>query len=472
MTPLSPTTERLRSLLFSLAATVRLIGRGTRGGSRADVLTIVHQITHQSRVSLSNPRIWNDEKMTIVALLFDSTEPPDLLTFLSGGGISSQDEGREAAESLRKSKEQALNFIYGLIKIHHASKLLQGYEGLIFHAAWGVYRRSAGKVRGISEVLYRDLRVVALLVRLYPELINEQVQMEREDEASNYFLREEGARRYEQKEVGMEEEEEEEGEEEEVTSQSEEGSEGEEEAETTKFMGTWGTKAGGGHGPSHMAVHTERRREIPAGYQMLRVFRRQRRGVKGQAKATRMYGQELKTVALVLALIWEQVMVEEDRGADGGSKMVLNESHLVMEHCQALLSKREPPQPDIAAGIFGAIDRLLNISSGPFENGRREDGREGGREGGREFLFTRMRAIVDDFVRGKLSRYAPVAKILRLMEHHAIFFRACLTNENETKGGGGLMQTLEWISGVYQRAQQVRRSTRSCHSLYPGWYNT
>eukprot|EP00624_Nannochloropsis_granulata_P005193 evm.model.NODE_36730_length_23693_cov_36.852951.6 len=191
---------------------------------------------------------------------------------------------------------------------------------------------------------------------------------------------------------------------------------------------------------------------------MLRVFRRRRQGFQGREPPNRLTGQELKTAALVLSMLWERV----SKGVEGGGvAMVLNESKLLLEYCKKKLGDRTaaPPSPDMLAGIFGAIDRLLNVTAGPFEGG---GSGEGGEEGGVEFLFVRVRAVLNDFVEGRLSRYAHVGKILRLLEHHASFFRAHLMaggggvvvgGSGRGKEGGKLLMTFEWMQAVYAKAE-------------------
>ena len=445
--------ERLRALLFSLDVALRRLGSESSAGSsgnRGEVLTLVNQILDKGKVVLrSSKEVQRDEKVMVVALLLHSVEPPDLLQFVHWGGIGGAAAkgggGGGGDEGLRKSKELVLSSLYGIVKTLHASGLLQGHESRVFHAVWGVYRRGAGQSTGVSELLFHALRLVALLLRLYPELANEQVKPEKDDLDPNVVLKlqqqkqQQQQQRQKRQRTKMEEE------------------QGEEDTEEKDSDDEGGGRRGRQQPPPSSSLRPDpMKKEIPVTRQMVRVFRKRRLGQHGREKASRVTGQELKTAALVLSMLWEQVSKE---GEEGGVEMVLKESKLLLQYCKDKLGEVTPPSPDVMAGIFGAIDRLLNVTAGPFEGGG-----EGGREGGVGFLFVRVRVVLTDFVGGNLSRYAHVGKILRLLEHHAGFFRECLTGcvgEGGGGGGGGregggLMETFQWMQAVYAKTETVR----------------
>ena len=442
--------ERLRALLFSLDVALRRLG--PESSNRGEVFTLVNQILDKGKVVLrSSKDVQRDEKMMVVALLLHSVEPPDLLDFVHsgaiGGAAAKGGGGGGGDEGLRKSKELVLSSLYGIVKTLHASGLLQGHETRLFQAVWGVYRRGAAQSTGVSELLFHALRLVILLLRLYPELANEKVKPEKDDLDPNVVLKmqqqqQKQQQRQQRQRTKMEEEQEEEDTEEEESD---------------------GEGGGGGRqqSPPPPLQPDPAKREIPVTKQMLRVLRKRRLGSKGREPPSRLTGQELKTAALILSMLWEQVSKEEgeEGGVErGGVEMVLNESKLLLQYCKNKLGEAAPPSPDIMAGIFGAIDRLLNVTAGPFEGG---GGGEGGGEGGVGFLFVRVQAVLSEFVAGNLSRYAHVGKILRLLEHHAGFFRGSLKEGGGGGGGGGreggkLMETFMWMQAVYARTETVR----------------
>jgi len=421
--------ERIRALLFSLDVALRRLGSEniTGSGNRGEVFTLVNQILDNGKVVLkSSTEVQRDEKIMVVALLLHSVEPPDLLQFVHWGGIGGAATkgggggGGGGDGGLRKSKELVLSSLYDIVKTLHASGLLQGHEARVFHAVWSMYRLGAGQSTGIAEQLFHALRLVTLLLRLYPELANEKVKPENDDLDPNVLLKmQQRQRQLEQQQRQMAKMEEEEEEEEEEDTQASEDEESDQGRELQPPV------------PSQSQSNPAKR-EIPVTKQMLRIFRRRRLGFKGREPPNRLTGQELKTAALVLSMLWEEVSKEVE---GGGMAMVLNESKLLLEYCKNKLGERTatPPSPDMLAGIFGAIDRLLNVTTGPFEG---SSSSEEGKEGGVEFLFVRVRAVLNDFVEGRLGRYAHLGKILRLLEHHAGFFRAHLTADGVKREGG------------------------------------